>query len=125
MFNKNKCFEGSEVSINSRIERAINDINHSWELKTQKSESDHEIALKEKDFQLKHFSSEEIKKLESRIVTLERDLAVQKQKNEMLDKITDLNADVIDVKDLVKNLINKLPEVKISSLAVTNQTAPK
>lgn len=121
MFNKNKCFEGSEVSISARVERAINDNNHAWELKTQKLESDYAISIKEKDFQLKHFSSEEIKKLEAKIVSLEKDLAVQKQKNEMLDKITDLNADVIDVKDLVKNLINKLPEVKISSLAVSTQ----
>ena len=32
----------------------------------------------------------------------------------MLDKMVDLNADVIDVKELVTNLINKLPEVKIN-----------
>lgn len=121
MFNKNTNFENSEVSISQRIERAINDRNHFYDLKIQKLESEHEIALKEKEFELKHFESIETKKLQDKVVQLEKDLAVQKQKNEMLDKITDLNADVIDVKDLVKNLINKLPEVKINSLSVMGQ----
>jgi len=38
----------------------------------------------------------------------------------MLDKIVDLNSDVIDIKDLVKKLIDKLPEVNLQNLTIQN-----
>ncbi len=90
--------------------------NHRIEL--AEIEANHKIELKEKDFQLKHFESEAMKTANERINQLEKEKAVLQKEKEMLDKITDLNADVIDVKDLVKNLISKLPEIKLSSLSV-------
>jgi hypothetical protein len=40
----------------------------------------------------------------------------------MLDKIVDLNADIIDVKELVVSLIKKLPEVNLQNLTVMSQS---
>lgn len=87
--------------------------------KVSRLELDHELALKQKEFDIAHFKDAQIKKAEDANFELKQEIAVVKKENEMLIKITDLNADVIDVKDLVKNLIDKLPEVKISSLSVT------
>lgn len=109
----------STPSCDEQIAKAVSETNHSWELKEQRLVASHEIALKEKEFELKHFESEKVKELSAKIVTLEKDLAVEKKTNEMLVKITDLNADVVDVKDLVTKLVDKLPEIKISSLSTT------
>ena len=117
MFSDKKVVDIKEFDI--KLKQALSDNDHKYELRIQKLVSDQEIALKEKDFEIKHFESEKVKTLNDKVVQLEKDLAVQKQKNEMLDKLTDLNADVIDVKDLVKNLISKLPEIKINSLTTT------
>lgn len=114
---------------NKTIKEEIEKTNRNWETKLTEQEqenelkiiklvAEHDIALKEKDFELKHFESETTKVLKEKVNQLEKEKAVLQKEKEMLDKITDLNADVIDVKELVKNLINKLPEVKLTSLSV-------
>lgn len=107
------------------MDRRIEDLkkSHGYEIK----DLEKGIELKEKDFefQLAHQESEKVKELEEKNVELKQELAVSKEKISMLDKIVDLNSDVIDVKKLVEQLISKLPEVKISSLAVTSQEAKK
>ena len=90
---------------------------HARSLEKETIANDHALALKEKEFEIKHLADEKVKTAEDKAVKLEQDLAVAKKEIEMLVKITDLNADVIDVKDLVTNLINKLPEIKLTSLA--------
>lgn len=116
---KDKTVRDVDNEIRQAVNKATNDMRHSHELEIQRMESEHAIALKEKDFELKHFESEKTKELAAKVVSLEKELAVEKKTNEMLVKITDLNADVVDVKELVTNLINKLPEVKINSIATT------
>lgn len=120
IFKRNVEGRNVDQEIAIAVEKARSDLRHDFDLRIQRMESEQEIALKEKDFELKHFESEKVKNLEARVVDLEKELAVEKKTNEMLNKLTDLNADVIDVKSLVTNLINKLPEVKINSLAVTS-----
>ena len=77
-----------------------------------------EYALKEKEFELKHFKDDEIVKLRDEISKEKQDNAVLKKENQMLEKITDLNADIIDIKSLVNNLIEKLPTINLSSLTL-------
>ena len=122
MFNKNNDKELEQIK---KCETSIKELETNNKIKLAEIEANHKIELKEKDFQLKHFESEQMKSLAEKIVQLEKDKAVLQKEKEMLDKITDLNADVIDVKDLVKNLINKLPEVKISNLSVQASEAKK
>ena len=101
-------------------EKVIADLVHKHEMEVQRMKQDKELALKEKEFDLKHFKDDEIQKAKKELATMKQEVAVLKKENEMLDKITNLNADIIDIKDLVANLINKLPEVKISNLSVGN-----
>ncbi len=129
MFNKDTTdYKGLSQRLEENVKdlRQIiedNDKEHGYEIKDLKKE----IELKEKDFkfQLEHQESEGLKKKDAEIVELTKKLAVADEKIKMLDKIVDLNSDVIDVKKLVEQLINKLPEVKISSLAVTSQESKK
>lgn len=78
----------------------------------------HELALKEKEFELKHFKDDEVAKLREDLAKVEQENAVLQKENEMLEKITNLNADIIDIKSLVSNLIEKLPTINLSSLTL-------
>ena len=110
MFKKNKQSNQAqikELEMNKRLEIA--------ELKKS-----YELALKDKEFELKHFKDDEIKKLNENVVGKSQTIAVLQKENEMLGKITNLNADIIDIKDLVNKLIDKLPEIKLSNLTLQN-----
>ena len=56
--------------------------------------------MKEKEFELRHFGDDQLKKLGMDLSAAKQEIAVLKKENEMLGKITNLNADIIDVKDL-------------------------
>lgn len=101
-------------------ERIIADLKHQHEMTIQRMEQEKALALKEKEFELKHFKDDEVQKLKSEVSDLKQSVAVLTKENEMLGKITNLNADIIDIKDLVANLIGKLPEIKLSNLTVNN-----
>lgn len=101
-------------------EKVIADLVHKHEMEIQRMKQDKELALKEKEFDLKHFKDDEIQKAKEEVSTLKQKVAVLEKENEMLGKITNLNADIIDIKDLVANLIGKLPEIKLSNLTVNN-----
>lgn len=105
--------------------RDIADMRHEYELKIKELEANHKLDLKEKEFELRHFKDDEVKTLSDKIATQSSEIAVLKKENEMLGKITNLNADIIDIKDLVANLINKLPEVKLNNLTITNGNSDK
>ncbi len=109
-----KDYEGRLADLRQDHAHEIRDLNKDIELKK-----------KDFDFQIAHQESETVKSKEAEIVRLTRELAVAKEKIAMLDKIVDLNSDVIDVKKLVEQLISKLPEVKISSLSVTAPSEAK
>ena len=83
-------------------------------------EADYTIALKEKAFELKHLKDEEVKKAKDEVTEMAKKLAVLTKENEMLKSITDVNADIIDVKSLVGSLIEKLPTIDLKSLTVNN-----
>jgi hypothetical protein len=101
------------------------DEKHKHQLEMAELRKNNELALKEKEFELRHFSDDQLKKLATELGTAKQEIAVLKKENEMLGRITNLNADVIDVKDLVKNLIDKLPEFKISNLTVNGNSGSK
>ena len=102
-------------------EKNIRDLEHKQQLALAEMESNHKLALKEKEFELKHFKDDETKKLSDELAEAKKNIAVLEKENEMLGKITNLNADIIDIKDLVVNLINKLPEIKLNNLTIQNE----
>lgn len=92
------------------------------EIKIAELESAHKIELRQKEFDINHKNDDDKLKLTQEKTELEKQLAVANETIRQLDKIVDLNADVIDVKDLVKQLIGKLPTLNITSLSVPPQT---
>ena len=117
---KDPLFEkGLQMSKSQQdFELRIQQLNHGHELKIKELVKDQELELKDKEFQINHFKDEKVKELRKLLTQKSEDLAVLKKENEMLDKITNLNADIIDIKDLVANLIKKLPDINITSLSV-------
>ena len=96
----------------------IADLEHKHKLEIAELQNTHKLELKEKEFELKHFKDEEVKELQSTLNKANQDIAVLKKENEMLSRITNLNADIIDIKDLVASLIKKLPEINLSNLTI-------
>lgn len=94
------------------------EMQHKHEMQLKEIKTDHKLALKEKEFELKYFKDEEVKKMQKEISDKDQNIAVLKKENEMLGKITNLNADIIDIKDLVNKLVDKLPTINLSSLTV-------
>ena len=84
-----------------------------------KMTADHVIELGEKEFALKHLADEKVLAAETAKTEMEKKLAVAESENKMLREIADLNGDIIDIKELVTKLIDKLPEIKLNSITVT------
>lgn len=103
----------------------VEDLKRNHQFEIAKMEKDFELKARDFEFKLAHQESETVAKLNKENQELATKLAVANEKNTMLDKIVDLNSDVIDVKTLVEQLINKLPEVKINSLAVSTTESKK
>jgi predicted peptidase len=110
-----------ELESTHKIELA--NLQNEHALKISELEQSNKLALKEKEFEMKHFKDEEVLALKKELAESNQANAVLQKENEMLQKITDLNGDIIDIKDLVANLIGKLPEFKISSLNVNTENA--
>lgn len=127
-FGKKEIITGTSDTLseeNKNLREKIQRMETDHTLAIRELESDHKLALKDKEFELKHFKDETIKALEAKIVGLEKEKAVLETKNQMLKEVNDLDADIIDVKDVVNKLIEKLPEIKLSSLTVNSNPQTK
>lgn len=101
-----------EIEIaNNRIEAE-----HIAEIAKMNHEKD--LLLKKHDFEIKHFKDDEIAKLRATLAERDSKIGVLENQVKMLDTIVDLNADIVDVKDLIGSLIKKLPEINLTSLTV-------
>lgn len=115
-----KIKQAHEDEIRSK-DQHIEDLNRTFLRSQEKKDVEHELALKEKDFQLKHISDDRVVALQAQVEELTKQKAVLEQKVEMLDKIVDLSGDVLDVKALVSDLIKKLPNIDLKELSVNVQ----
>lgn len=106
----------------AELKASIKQLTHEHEIAIDKLKQSHKLELKEKEFEMEHFKDEELKKKDKKIVELEKDLAEYKKENKMLEKMIDMNADVVDVKNLVEQLIKKLPEVNLKSLTINSKS---
>lgn len=131
MFNLFKSNDGNNDLIEEKreIESELDElrsqlegIENKHQIKIEKMQSDHAIALKEKDFEMQHHKDKELREVEKRMNETLKELAEYKTENKMLREIVDLNSDIIDVKNLVKELIKKLPEIKLSSLTLNSKS---
>jgi hypothetical protein len=124
MFNK-KQNKIVEVETIQGLKNKISELELKHRLEISELDGDNKLSIKEKEFELKHFKDEEILKLNSELAGERQQNAVLKMQNEMLVKITDLNADIIDIKDLVNKLVDKLPTINLSSLTVQQNGTDK
>lgn len=90
------------------------------EVKDLKSEQ----ARKELDFkkEAEYIKKDTENKSATTIKELEVQVAVLTEANKHLEKMTDINADIIDVKEVMNKLIEKLPEINLTSLTVQNSS---
>lgn len=86
------------------------------ELELKSLKADHEIEMRKKQAEIDLFESTKIKSVTDENTELKTKLAVAETKLEFMSKITDVNADVLDVKDLVNKLVDKMPTVNINSI---------
>ena len=124
MFNKKQNNEVEEITIQS-LKNKISELELKHRLEIAELDGVNKLSIKEKEFELKHFKDEEILKLNAELAGERQQNAVLKMQNEMLVKITDLNADIIDIKDLVNKLVDKLPTINLSSLTVQQNGTDK
>lgn len=99
----------------------INKLKQEHELEVKELKAEHALELKEKDFELRHLKDEQVQKLEKELHEKEIKIAELEKENKMLDRIVDLNGDIIDVKNLVSKLIDKLPQIDLQSLTINQQ----
>lgn len=105
-------------------EDEVKRLNSAHEIEKNEILASHKIELAEKEFTITHTADERVKKADDARVAAETKLQVSEKENEMLHKIVDDRADVLEIKDLVKDLLAKIPEIKIDTLAVSsNQKA--
>ena len=103
MFNKK-----TEIIDNSKLiqeyEFKIQTIKQDNDLLVKKLKAEQEIELLEKAFEMKNFKDTEILDKNKEIETLTNKNAVLVKENEMMNKMVDINADIVDVKDIINQL---------------------
>jgi hypothetical protein len=75
-------------------------------------------AILDKEIELKQKFFKETQDLQIKVQMFEVENQSLKTKNEMLEKMTEISGEVIDIKELINSLINKLPEMKFDKLSV-------
>ncbi len=129
IFNDNKTVDMSQFVPKSDFDAMYRD--HQIEIKAIEQEhefeiselrQDHKLELKQKEYDITHFKDDELKKEREETIKLRGELAVAKKENEMLDRLVNVNADIVDVKDLIGKLIGKLPEVNLKELTIHTGT---
>jgi RNA processing factor Prp31 len=117
----NRTIEENEKDNKEATEDALRLHNH--EIEDLKEE--HKHALAEKEFTMKHFKDEEIKKAVDKMNETLSKIAVIENENKYLHQMIDTNAAIIDVKAVLNKIIEKLPNIDIKSLQVTNSVSEK
>ena len=121
----NDYLEGRIDDLNNTIKEdrrkntiAIEDLERAHKQKIEDLTKAHEYEMLDAGKTLQYATSDEIQNLKKALDEANTKIAVLEEANKHLEKMTDLNADIIDVKDVMNQLIKKLPEIKLSSLTV-------
>lgn len=90
------------------------------EHKLRDIEKDREIERREAKFAMEHAVAEGTKELIAENIKFKQENAVLKKENLVMEKVVNINKDIVDVKELVRNLVQKLPTIDLKSLSITN-----
>src|SRR5690348_10464423 len=96
--------------------KEVNDLVTDHQLELREIKKDHELEIKTFEFKLKNFENEEVLKLTKELNEAKQKIAVLEERTTQLDKIVDLNADIVDVKEIINSLIKKLPQIDLQKL---------
>jgi len=77
---------------------------------------ENEIALADAELKMKYDDKQKVTDAQEARSEAEKALAVAEAKVEMLEEMVNINGEIIDIKELTNNLINKLPTINLTSL---------
>jgi predicted RNase H-like nuclease (RuvC/YqgF family) len=103
-------------SENKKLNEDVDKLNRKIVIAKEDAELEARRTKTQHEFELVHFKDDEVETLRKQNTELTKKLAVTENENKMLGKIVDVNKDIIDVKNLVNTLIEKLPTININSL---------
>jgi hypothetical protein len=89
-----------------------------YELKERELVYSHNEEIMKLKFKLDNFESTKIEELNKLLSSANTEISVLKKENDMLNKMIDVNTDIVDVKTLVEKLIQKLPNIDIKNLTI-------
>lgn len=84
-------------------------------------ENKHKLELDQRDFDLKNQKDVEILKYKEETDKAKSDMLVLAKELEVTQKIVDINADLVDVKDVINKLITALPKIDLNSITVNQK----
>ena len=113
---------------NSRLLNELADLEAKFKEVTQENielktnEQEHEIDMLEQRKEITEQAHATIKKTQEDNAALKSTNASLQTRVDMMEQVVEISSDIVDIKDLISKLINKLPEVNITGgLTVQNQ----
>jgi len=94
------------------------------EMELRRIDLERGFEARERELNNKFFKDEEVKKLNEQLSNKTLKLAVAEKEVQMLTEIINIEGDVVDVKEIMEKIIQKLPEINLSTLQLT-ASAPK
>lgn len=121
MFGKSKEQLQDEIVNLKRDAIKVEDLKATHNREVADIEHKHKLEKEQLEFNMKNHKDKELLEKDAKITTLESENAVLTKSIEMMKEMVDINADIVDVKDIINKLIEKLPQLNITSLAVTSR----
>lgn len=118
----NERFDDFVTRIEQSTDLIIERLKHEHKMETESLEKEHELAVKDFTFKIDHLESETIKSLRKELTEANSKIKVFEKEVEMMKSIVDLNADIVDVKDIINQLIDKLPTVNLDTINVESKS---
>lgn len=115
-------YEKTIKRLNEDHKRALTEQKLDNDLAVKELQSTHKFDIAQRDFDLKnHKDAEMAKAFEERDKAI-TDAHIAKKELEVTQKLVDINADIVDVKDIINKLITALPKIDLSSITVNSTT---
>jgi len=113
-----KALEDRLSKLSDKYDRLRSDSDRELRLEKEDHERELKLLIEDHERELKFFVSEEVKEARDEQLRAERACELLKKENTLRKEICDVNGDIIDIKELVEKLIDKLPSIDIKSLNV-------
>ena len=118
MFGKTKEQLQDEIVELRRNAIKVEDLEASHKREVEDLEHKHKLDIAQKEFDLKNHKDKELLEKDEANAKLKNENDVIKKEVEMMKQMVDINADIVDVKDIINKLIEKLPQMNLTSLTV-------